>query len=124
MSLSPWPDGTDQPVLNYAISVLKDAISPGSGNEYIRRLGSTCSAIIEKYASEAPEAVREESLIRLAGYLHETGERGNYGALRDKSIDADPVKIGKTFNPAPGAFRRSGAMSLLSPWRERTGVSV
>ena len=122
MSLSPWP--TSPAALTVATSTLKDSVSPGSSNEYIQRLGAAASPVIEKYASDAPDSVRSEALIRLCGFIHETGKPGNYGAVRDKNIDADQVKLTKTFNPAPGALRRSGAMSLLSPWRDRAGVTA
>ena len=130
MSLSPWPTLSDPATareksdLHIATSALKDAISPGSANEYIQRLGATASAIIEKYAEDAPVTVRDNALIMLCGYLHETGKEGDYGTARDTSIEVDTVTIKKTFNPAPGALRRSGAMSLLSPWRDRAGVTA
>ena len=122
MSLSPWP--TSPVALAAATSTVKDLIDPGAANEYIQRLGATASAIIEKYSSGAPESVRDNALIILCGYLHETGQAGEYGTARDNSIEVGGVGIKKTFNPAPGAFRRSGAMSLLSPWRDRAGVTA
>ena len=120
MSLSPWPAATATVAHAAAVSLLKDSIDPGLSNETVARLGAVAAARVEKYAEDAPEAVKNEAVIRLAGYMNESGKRQDFGALRADSIDpGGAIKIDKTFNPASGAFRRSGAMSLLSPWRVR-----
>ena len=121
-TLSPWPDGADD--LAAAISELKDEIEPGLSNDRVARMGATAAAIVEKYAPSAPDAVKDEAVIRMSGYMNETGKRADFGALRADSTDVESVKIEKTFNPASGAFRRSGAMHLLNPWRNRQGASA
>lgn len=117
VSLSPWPaSGND---LTTAISTLKDAIKPGAGNDEIERLGKVASDRVENYAPGAPDATRTEALILFAGYLIETA--GNsFGALRDETIDAGPVKLDYAYQANNGpAFRNCGAAGLLSPWKVR-----
>ena len=67
--------------------------------------------MIERYAAAAPQTVRNEAMIRLAGWLK--------GAT---SSDVVPTGVGGaltfTWRPTIGrnALRQSGAMGLLSPW--------
>ena len=120
MSLSPWPPTTAAVSHAAAVSTLKDSIDPGLSNDAVARLGAAAAARVEKYAEDAPQAVKDEAVIRFAGYMNETGKRQGFGSLRADSVDTISIKLDHTINPASGAFRRSGAMSLLSPWRMRT----
>ena len=79
-------------------------------------LAKACSARLEKYASAAPDAIKDEALTRHVGYFLEA----NYGA--QQSVDLGGVKEMQNTNHG-AAFRRSGAMGLLSPWRSR-GVGL
>ena len=120
MALNPWPanDGTQIPALSAATNVLGRALALHStlDADLIIRLGSTASALVEEHASMAPQAIRNEAVVRCAGWLLESPSSG----IRSSS-EGD---IRQSFQPAmTGALRTSGAMSLLRPWaRRRAGV--
>ena len=68
------------------------------------RLRPVVVAVVQRHAPEAPEAVKDEAAIRLAGYL----------------LDAPPAPAGSTH---AAALRNSGTEDLLSAWRvRRAGV--
>ena len=76
------------------------------------RLLPTATALVDRFAPAAPEALANEAVIRTAGWL---SEAPSSGARRESEGD-----ISTTFSPAAtGALRSSGAMALLSPWKAR-----
>ena len=80
------------------------------------RVGATASALVERFAPDAPAAIRCEAAIRCAGWLREAPAAG-------VRMEAEG-EISTTFSPSmTGALRASGAMALLSPWKvRRAGV--
>ena len=71
----------------------------------LTRLLSACTATVDKRAPAAPADVRNEAVIRMAGYLY----------------DAPESASGDRF---AAAFRNSGAYALLSPWAGRRAGSI
>ena len=117
--LSPWPVGS-----SIAISVLKDAISPGASSIEIERLGAACSARIELYAPLAPAAIRTAALILFAGYLAEASRRG-FGVLRSETTDLGDVKlVHDSITNHSAAFKNCGAAGILSSWKIRRGGTL
>ncbi|MCY4498408.1 MAG: hypothetical protein OXC14_14105 [Rhodospirillaceae bacterium] len=81
------------------------------------RLYPVAVALVERYAPDAPEAIQNEATIRCAGWLSETPSSG----VRSESIG----DISTSWSPSmTGALRSSGAMSLLSPWKQRRAGAV
>lgn len=79
------------------------------------RLLSVGSAIVSKYAPDAPDALSDEAVLRYAGYLYGS-TASNYGS----HLKQDVAGIGIEYPTNHGlAFRNSGAKSLLSPWKVR-----
>ena len=74
----------------------------GAVGTVLARVLRTSVAMVETYAPGAPEAIRDEAVVRLAGWLY----------------DSDPS--GATAG-GPQALRSSGAASLLGPYRIRRG---
>ena len=70
--------------------------------ETAARLRIVVVAVVEQHAPGAPEPVKDEAEIRLAGYL----------------LDAPPAAPGSGH---AAALRNCGAEALLSPWRVRRG---
>ena len=108
--LSPWP--TTPAALTAARACLKAALGSGLADDRADAIGSTASSIVERYAPSAPQVVRNEATIRLAGWL-QTSARG----------DIIPTAVGGitfTWRPTIGrnALRQSGAMGLLSLWHK------
>lgn len=88
-------------------------------------LGSLASARVEKDAPGAPQAVKDEAVIRYVGYLAAAGGRGVGGAGFGGGMVKEtvgPISAEPVTNHA-AAFRLSGAYGLLAPWKvRRAGV--
>ena len=75
------------------------------------------TALVERYAPCAPEALQNEAVIRVAGWLADMPEASvaewSLGEMRQS------YAVGQI-----SALRHSGAMALLSPWKVRRGGVV
>ena len=116
MALSPWPARTATASLGEAIRVLGAAL--GEDDDHVTaRLGATAAALVERYAPDAPQAIKDEAVIRASGWLRMSP---SYGARMESEGE-----ISTTFSPsATGALRASGGMSLLSPWKIRRAGAI
>ena len=79
------------------------------------RLHPVAVALVERYASDAPEAVANEAAVRTAGWLAESP----HGPIRSETTG--DVRTSFDGARASSALRHSGAMGLLSPWKVRRG---
>ena len=70
----------------------------------LERLAGVATALCEQYAPAAPQSIKDESAIRVASYLYDT-----------------PAHLA---NAPQNAFSISGAMALLSFWREQRATPV
>ena len=116
MALSPWP--TTPAALQTAISRLRAAVGAADTitDKRIGGIGAAASAMVEKYAPGAPESLREEAVIRFAGYLAES----SFGAIMKE--DLGPLSVQHPNHAA--MFRNSGAAALLSRWRIRRAGAI
>ena len=89
------------------------AIATGLSSEIATRFHGVCVAIIERYASDAPDSIKSESLIRMTSYI-DSSRTGL--AVRDLKV-TDSLTF--EFRSAGSALRLSGSAALLSPWRNR-----
>ena len=107
--LSPWP--TSAVALANARTCLKTAIGSSADDSTIDRLGGAASALVEAFAPGAPQVVKDEAVIRCAGYMDGTPYIGvtrlSVGAV-DMVFDRDRTR---------SALRLSGAKALLASWR-------
>lgn len=90
------------------VDQLRTAVRAGPSSadtEILTRLLGVGQALVQVTASNAPETVRDEAVIRVAAYLYDqpnAGSRSNFAT----------------------AMRSSGAMALLMPWRvHRAGIA-
>ena len=113
-TLSPWP--TTPAALTAATACLKAAIGPDLTDERVQALGETAAALVERYAPDAPDPVKRESVIRTAGWMAEQPA----AAVRSESTG----DISTAFAPSmQSALRHSGSMALLTGWKvRRAGV--
>ena len=80
------------------------------------RLHAVALALVERYASSAPEAIQSEAIIRASGWLAEQPMA---------SIRSEETGDIRTSYATSGtnALKHSGATALLAPWRVyRAGV--
>ena len=81
------------------------------------RLLPVASALVEKYAPAAPEAIQNEATIRTSGWLSEQPA----AAVRSERIG----DIQTDYSPSHlSALRHSGAMALLTGWKVRRGGTI
>ena len=88
----------------------------GVDNTTAERLSETATALVERFAANAPDTIKSEAVIRCAGWLHESPA----GGVRMEAQG----EVRTAYSPAmTGALRSSGAMALLGPWKiRRAGV--
>lgn len=71
----------------------------------LERVAATARAMVEHYAPDAPDAIHNESYVRLSGWM----------------VDVDPSGM----TPGgPAAMRSSGAASILAPYKIRRAGKV
>ena len=77
------------------------------------RLLSVATATIENYCPNAPEEIKDEAAIRFCAWLN---QRANI-SIRQASVGGLSTSY---LAAGQDGFRRSGAMGLLSPFKQRT----
>lgn len=115
VSLTPWPDETD--ALAKAVARLREAVGSDWTDDRLCALGAAASALVEKEAPGAPQSIRDEAVIRFAGYLAQS----DFGGVRAEQVGE------VRFEHAPNhgmAFRHSGAKAFLSPWKVRRAGAI
>ena len=115
MALSPWP--TSPVALTNATATLKAALGGDLEDARVQALGSVASALVENYAPSAPQAVRDEAVIRAAGWLREQPS----AAVRSHSEGPLTIRYAPTHM---SALRHSGGMALLTAWKVRRAGAI
>ena len=111
VNLTPWPPQTSAVARAAARACLRGEIGDSTIEDAVLdRLGETASALVERYASSAPQAVRDEAVVRVVGYLAQTPHTG----LTRLSVDGIDLVFDRMNR---SAMRLSGAKALLAPWR-------
>ena len=82
------------------------------------RLLPVATEMVTRYAPQAPDAMANEGVIRLAGYMASTS---HYGAIR--SSEVGPLKVENVVNHAM-MFRNSGAQALLTQYKVRRAGAI
>ena len=76
------------------------------------RMMVAATELVERYAPDAPIAVKDESVLRCIGWIIQSPESG----MRSRTVGP----ISADYVPSmTGALRMSGAKGLLAPWRVR-----
>ena len=108
--LSPWP------MTESGVARLRLRAEGGFAelsDDALDRLGATASALVEQYASSAPQVLRDEAVLRVVGRLLDTPG----ASLRSEQAG----ELRSDYAPSmTGALLHSGAKSLLYPWRRKT----
>ena len=117
-ALSPWPAATATVARAAAIVRLRAAVEgrAAESDEDASALGELAAARVEREAPGAPQAVKDEAVMRMAGYWAQS----DYGSIRTETIG--PRSVEYQLNHS-NAWRNSGAYGLLAPWKiRRAGV--
>ena len=89
VTLSPFPAATMTTQRPAAIACIKSSISGGAGlsDDRAAALGEAASALVERFAPDAPDAIKNEAVIRAAGWIHAREPRPI------QSIGLDTIKL-------------------------------
>ena len=113
-TLSPWPSS---PVaLTAATECLKTALGEDD-DATAQRLGTVAAELVERYASGAPKVVKDEAVIRCSGWMREQPA----AAIRSEGVGDISTSYAATH---VSGLRHSGAMALLSPWKQRRAGAI
>lgn len=115
MALSPWPRDPDG--LTAATATLREVLPDTLTDGRIQSLGATAALRVEHYSPRAPQPAKDTAVEMYAGYLAQS----NPGPVT--KIDVGNVNIERQINHA-AAFRHSGAMAMLSPWKIRRAGAI
>ena len=102
-----------------AITLTVGQVEAGTGatTEDATRLLAVATALVERYAPGAPEAVQDEAALRVAGWLH--GQpKASIGEATAGPLSATYVRSHLS------ALRHSGAMALLSLFKTRRAGAI
>ena len=81
------------------------------------RLLAVATELVNRFAPDAPDPVSNEATIRCAGWL---AEQPSVAITSETEGD-----IRTSYAPTmQSALRHSGAMALLSPWKNRRGGTI
>ena len=98
-------------------SQLAATAAPPMASATAERLLAVAALTALRYAPRAPNSLLNESVIRYAGYLHESG----FGGVRSETLGAKSVE--RVVNHA-AMFRNSGAAGLLTHYKIRRAGHV
>ena len=124
VTLSPYPPTTSAAARTAARDFLKSLISGISEatDDRVDSLGEAGSGIVQRYAPDAPQELKNESVIRIVAYLV---------AYMPKEVSRLSLGKGVTIQLAtldsrlsPNALTYSGAMGLLAPFRVHRALSL
>ena len=120
--LSPFPSATMTAQRPAAIACIKASISGGANlsDDRAAALGEAASALVERFAPDAPDAIKNEAVIRAAGWIR---------AREPKPLQAVSLPSGFRLDFrerffAPHVLINSGARAMLLPWRVRRALPV
>ena len=109
---TPTPDTT----ITLTAQELRDVIGDNIPLAMAERLLAVAIAKVDDYAPSAPAVLKNEAVIRFAGYLGGS----DFGGVQDESIGPRSV----TYTPPStnaAMFRNSGAAALLTSHKKRRG---
>lgn len=112
MALSPWPTSpvalaTATAALRAATGIRDDATA--------QRLGAVAAARVESFAPMAPQAIKNESVIRFAGFL-----RQQPSVIR--TLTAGSVQLDYAVSGFTRPFVNCGSKALLAPFVRRRAL--
>ena len=128
-ALSPWPATTAVATWKAATARLRRELYPKSGtntsdpycpdelDHKVAQLGMVASARVEQFAPRAPQAIRDEAVIRFAGYL-----ASRPSPIR--TLEAGSLRMEFATSGLTRPFVYSSARALLAPFVRRRALAV
>ena len=85
-------------------------LASGAPEAEVDQLLAAATALVLRYAPNAPDVLADEAVVRVAAWLAVTPTPAPISVDSDLRIDANS-------NSYHSAMRRSGAQDILAPWR-------
>ena len=119
--LSPFPSVPMTAQRPAAIACIKASISGGANlsDDRAAALGEAASALVERFAPDAPSAIKNEATIRAAGWINAREPR----PIQAITIETIRIDFRERFY-SPHVLINSGARALLMPWRVRRALPI
>ena len=117
--LSPFPGTSMVATRAAAVACIKASIAGGKNltDERAGMLGDAASALVERFAPDAPMPIKNEATIRVAGWMNVREPKPVQG------ITTGGVRLDfRERFYAPNAMMNSGARQMLTPWRVRRAL--
>ena len=115
---SPWPGADEPEALKLAVQELASATGL-EGHALASRFGPVAGELIQRYAPGAPQAVKNEAVVRVIGWI---SEQPAFALRRTENEEGQEVEYQTAQNMS--ALRHSGAMALLTSWKIRRGGAI
>ena len=121
MALVPFPASTAVVARAAALALIRGALGiadDDEGNALALRLGLVSSALVARYLNDSdseaptPNEIKDEAALRVAGWLNDTP------AANVQALSVGRAVSFKFDSTMRNAMRNSGALSLLSSWRQ------
>ena len=127
-ALSPWPATTAVVAWKAAVARRRRELHPKSGttadpncpdelDQKVAQLAAVASARVEQFAPSAPQAIRDEAVIRFAGYL-----ASRPSPIR--TVEAGNLRLEFTTAGLSRPFVYCGARALLAPFVRRRALAA
>ena len=117
-SADPGADAT--PPIDLTAERLRERIGGNAEDlPMVESLLAAASLRVNQYAPHAPTALKNEAVIRFAGYMMGS----DFGGVKSESIGPRAVEYTPPSNNA-AMFRNSGAAGLLTTYRRRRGGAI
>lgn len=123
LTLSPYPPISSAAGRTAARDFLRKNVSGLSDVEEnaVDLLGEAASAAVERYAPDAPAAIRGAATLRVAAYLFGYLPRS---VQNIRAGGGTSIRFERSRFFAPDPLQNSGALGLLSPWRVHRALAV
>ena len=86
----------------------------------VEALLEAASALVERYAAGAPTSIKNEAIVRAAGWLKQAPS----GEVMPTGVGDGGITLSWRPNASRNVMRSSGAASLLAPWRRPRALVV
>ena len=118
--LVPWP--TTPAAVTAATARIKSVTGAGLTDTAAQSMGETAAAMVDRFAPDAPDAVKDQAALRIAGWLHARRPRISAQVGQAIRITGDDRFSTQAFRTDP--LWASGARGLLHPWRARRALPI
>ena len=120
LCLSPWPNQGTQAeslALEYIMRACRFGYGTDDEEAEARALGQMAAARVEREAPNAPQAVKNQAVVRYIGYMRQS----DFGQVRQEKVGDREAQFVVNHQRA---WINCGAKSILSPWKRLNAAPI